>query len=197
MADVRQGMTQQNPTASQPRTQDDESSRAMERRRSPELSASEWTSPFSFMRRFVNDIDRMFEDFGMGSTGSSRQSSGMTRQGTWSPQMDIFERDGKLVLHADLPGMRENDVHVQVDSGVLTIWGERKHQHEHEKGGVYRCERSYGSFQRSVTLPEGVAPESIQASFENGVLEVTMPAPKQTPRGRTVPIQAKQPGVTH
>jgi HSP20 family protein len=83
-------------------------------------------------------------------------------------------------------------VKVTLHEGVLTIEGERNDEHQQERGGVFRRERNYGRFRRQIALPEGVDPESIKASFENGVLEVTMPLPKQsTERGRSIPIQAK------
>jgi HSP20 family protein len=145
-------------------------------------------SPFSMMERLMGDMGRLFEDF----TGPlmPRGEAAFARS-NWIPQVDVFEREGNLIVHADLPGMKQEDVSVNVDNGVLTVSGERSHKHEHESGGVYRCERSYGSFQRSLALPEGVNPESIQASFENGVLEVTMPMPEQqAPKGRAIPIQS-------
>jgi HSP20 family protein len=71
----------------------------------------------------------------------------------WAPQVDIFKRGNELVVHADLAGLKQEDVRVNVDRGVLTISGERRHEHEHDKGGVYQCERSYGAFQRALTLP--------------------------------------------
>lgn len=152
-------------------------------------------SPFTFIRRFMNDMDRLFGDFGFGPSFSSGAAQ-WPGEPMWEPRVDVFEREGQLVIHADLPGMRDQDVSVQVDNDVLTISGERRHEHEHKKGGVYRCERSYGSFQRSLPLPEGVNPDSIQASIENGLLEVTMPMPKQTgPRGRQVQIRPKGPGA--
>ena len=154
------------------------------------------------MGRLMNEMDRMFEDFGMGSTfgGVLRPRHPATAQRRmWAPQVDVFEREGTLVVHADLPGTRQEDVNVRIDDGVLIVSGERTHEHSHEKGGVYQCERSYGTFQRQIPLPEGVAPESVSASFDNGVLEVTMPMPTQRAQasGRTIPIQAKAKAVTH
>ncbi len=167
-------------------------------RRSAELSPRGET-PLSLMRRFRDDMDRMFDDFGMGSLFESslypRYAESSLGRGLWTPRVDVFERDGKLIVHADLPGLQQQDVRVNVESDVLTIAGERSHQHEHEKGGVYQCERSFGSFERRIALPEGVAPESVNASFENGVLEVTMPMPKQqASKGRSIPIQSKAKG---
>src|SRR5262245_35497357 len=95
----------------------------------------------------------------------------------WLPAMDLVEADGQYVLRADLPGLGQDDVSIELDERVLTISGERKSEHESSKDGYRRVERASGSFKRSVTLPEGVDPEAISASFENGVLEVSIPKP--------------------
>lgn len=167
--------------------------------RPAELQRTSSWSPFSLMSRMMNDMDRFFDEFGLGRSSWPR---GMERASTGAdfiPRVDVFERDGKLSVRADLPGMRQEDVKVNVEDGVLTIAGERSHEHEHEKGGVYRCEREYGSFRRSIALPEGVNPDTIQATFEQGVLEVTMPMPeqKQEQKGRTIPIGAKPSTMQH
>lgn len=155
-------------------------------------SRSEPTSPFSFMRDFMNDMDRLFGGFGFGTPTLFRGAENQSM--AWSPQVDISERDGQLLIHADLPGMKQDDIRVNVEEGVLTISGERSSEHEQNQGNVHRRERSYGSFMRSIALPEGVDPESIKASFENGVLEVCMAAPRRDARGRTIPIQPKTSG---
>jgi HSP20 family protein len=154
---------------------------------------SEWASPFTFMRRLMSDMDSLFAEFGFGSPGPGSQlRSGEAN--VWMPQMDVTTRNGELLVHADLPGLKQEDVKVTVHEGVLSIEGERHDQHEQERGGVFRRERSYGRFRRQIALPEGVDPESIKASFENGVLEVTMPLPKESAeRGRSIPIQPKAP----
>jgi HSP20 family protein len=95
----------------------------------------------------------------------------------WLPAMDLVEADGSYVLRADLPGLSQDDVSIELDERVLTISGERKSEHESSKDGYRRVERAFGSFKRSVTLPEGVDPEAISAGFENGVLEVSIPKP--------------------
>ena len=97
----------------------------------------------------------------------------------WIPAMDLVEEDGGYVLRADLPGLSENDVSIELEDNVLTVSGERKSEHEDRKDGYYRIERASGSFSRSLTLPEGIEPESIQARFDNGVLEVRIPKPEE------------------
>lgn len=166
-----------------------------------ELTRSPAASPFSFMRRFMSDMDSLFEDFGFGTPLLSRMGQGglgapWSEQATlWSPQVDITTRDGQLLIHADLPGLRQEDVNVTVQGDVLTISGQRENRHEESRGGVVRRERSYGSFRREIPLPEGVDPENIKASFESGVLEVSMPLPREAAQqGRTIPITPKPSG---
>ena len=97
----------------------------------------------------------------------------------WVPAMDLVQTESSYVLKADLPGLSESDVNIELDDNVLTISGERKAEHTDRKAGYYRVERSYGSFRRSLTLPEGVDADAVKATFENGVLEVTVPKPAQ------------------
>lgn len=164
-------------------------------RRSPAIMRPEGASyPFSMMGRFMGDIGRLFEDFGFGRDFAAPlipRGENVLGRATWTPQVDVFERDGNLVVHADLPGLRQEDVNVSIDDGLLTLSGERTLTEEHEKGGVYHRERSYGSFQRSLALPDGIDPERVQATFDNGVLVVTMPLPPQQARkGRAIPIRS-------
>jgi HSP20 family protein len=105
---------------------------------------------------------------------------------TWLPNIDVFERDGKLVTRVDLPGLKKEDVSVEVTDGRLSISGERKATVEEKKDRLYRWEREYGHFCRVVPLPDRVAPADVQASFVDGVLEVTVP----------LPVKAESPVVT-
>ena len=97
----------------------------------------------------------------------------------WIPAMDLVEEDGRFVLRADLPGIAEQDVSIELEDNVLTISGQRSSEHEDRKDGYYRIERASGHFSRSLTLPDGVDPQSIEAHFENGVLEVAIPKPEE------------------
>ena len=97
----------------------------------------------------------------------------------WIPAIDLVENEHEYVLRADLPGLSENDINVELANDVLTVSGERKSEHEERKQGYYRVERSSGAFRRSIRLPDGVDPESVQASFDRGVLEVTVPKPER------------------
>jgi HSP20 family protein len=118
---------------------------------------------------FTREIDRVFDAF-FGQTDQGRR---------WVPPMDLVEAEDHFVLKADLPGLREGDVNIEVQDGTLTISGERKSEHEQRERGWYRIERSFGSFNRSLTLPDGVDPDGIAASFSDGVLEVRIPKPEE------------------
>jgi len=97
----------------------------------------------------------------------------------WTPPMDLLETESHFVLRADLPGMTESDVAIELEDNVLTVSGERKTEHEDKREGFYRVERSFGRFSRSLTLPKGIDPEAVSARFENGVLEVRVPKPEE------------------
>ena len=97
----------------------------------------------------------------------------------WMPAMDLVEAEGEFVLRADLPGLSEDDVKIELEDSTLTISGERRSEHETEDEGYYRLERATGAFSRSLTLPEGVDPEHVKASFDKGVLEVRIPKPEE------------------
>jgi HSP20 family protein len=114
----------------------------------------------------------------------------------WIPAMDLVEEDEHYVLSADLPGVDEKDVKVELEDGVLTISGERKSEYEDRKEGYHRIERASGSFSRSLTLPEGIDPESVEANFENGVLAVRIPKPEERkPRRVAISVGGKAPDI--
>jgi len=152
------------------------------------------------MRRFAEEMDQLFENFGL-QTGW-RMPSLLTRghellrreagfaPGDWSPRIDVLERDGQFVVHADLPGLTKDDVKVDVTDDVVTIQGERKHHKKEEREGYCYSECSYGSFFRTIPLPAGAEAAKAQAQFNNGVLEITMPAPKQgAPKARRLEVR--------
>jgi HSP20 family protein len=97
----------------------------------------------------------------------------------WMPAMDLVESKEHFVLRADLPGLTEDDVKIELEDGTLTISGERKAEHESNEEGFYRVERAFGQFSRSLTLPKGVDPEAVSAHFDRGVLEVRIPKPEE------------------
>jgi HSP20 family protein len=112
----------------------------------------------------------------------------------WVPATDLVEEGDHYVLRADVPGVSEDDVKVELEDNVLTISGERKSEHEQRKNGYYRIERASGRFARSLTLPEGVDAASIKARFENGVLEVSIPKPaERKPHRVAIDVGEKSP----
>ena len=132
-------------------------------------------SPFALMRRFSDEMDRMFE----GRRGELAP---------WSPAVDVSERDGKLEIRADLPGLNEKDVKVEVTDEGLIIQGERKREHEEHREGYHRSERSYGQFYRVVPLPEGGNADQGRGEFRYGELRVSVPVPEQHRMSREIPI---------
>lgn len=145
----------------------------------------DWSSPFAIMRRFQDEFDRFF-----GSPGSSRNwMPAPDERLDWAPSVDVFQRGSDLVVRADLPGVSKDDIEVEVNDDSLTIRGERRYEREEERDGVYRSERSYGTFARVVPLPEGAIADSAKASFRDGVLEVVLQAPgREVKRGRRIEI---------
>lgn len=143
-------------------------------------------SPFgSLFQRWNEEMDRVFEDFGFGRGRLARGAEATQ----WSPQIEMLQRGNDLVVRADLPGLTKEDIHVDIADDTLTIRGERRQEQEEEREGWYRSERSYGSFYRSVPLPEGAIADSAKASFKDGVLEITLQAPpREVSRGRKVNV---------
>jgi HSP20 family protein len=137
------------------------------------------------------EVNRLFGTFFDAPTGAGN-GIGARR---WIPAMDLVEEGEQYVLRADLPGVREEDVKVELDDDVLTISGERKSEHEERRDGYHRIERASGSFSRSLTVPDGVDPERVQARFENGVLEVRVPKPEQRKPRRVAISVGDRPAV--
>lgn len=109
----------------------------------------------------------------------------------WSPQVETFQRGDQFVVRADLPGLKKDDVSIELTDDSLIIQGERREEHEEDRDGYYRSERSYGSFYRTVPLPEGAITESAKANFNDGVLEITVQAPpREVSRRRRIEIGA-------
>jgi HSP20 family protein len=129
--------------------------------------------PLNLLRQITSEFDRMFEE----PWGFVRLPTTTIETANWAPKVDIVTKDNKLVTRIDLPGMKKEDVNVEVAEGVLTLSGERKKEFKEEKDNYFREEREYGSFCRRVPLPKGVKPEDVKASFTNGVLEVVVPLP--------------------
>jgi len=151
----------------------------------PATLAASQGSPFAFMRRFTEEMDHLFADFGFGWHLPSALTRGrelLRREvglipAEWSPRVDIQERDGQLLVRADLPGLSKDDIKVEIKEDMLSIQGERKQEKKEEREGYFYNECTYGSFYRAVPLPEGVEASKATAEFKNGVLEIAMPAP--------------------
>ena len=140
--------------------------------------------PLRELSSLQNEMNRLFNTvFDAPAPGNGGQAR------RWVPAMDLLETDEHFVLRADLPGLSEEDVKLEVQDNVLTLSGERRIEHEATKEGFYRVERSSGSFTRSLTLPEGVNLDAIAASFDKGVLEVRIPKPEER-KPRRVQIKA-------
>jgi HSP20 family protein len=131
-----------------------------------------------------SEMNRLFNTFFDTPTGGG--NGGAARR--WVPSMDLVETDEHFVLRADLPGVAEEDVAIELEDNVLTVSGERKAEHEEKREGFYRMERSFGAFRRSLALPEGVDADAIGATFDRGVLEVRIPKPAER-KPRKVAIQ--------
>jgi HSP20 family protein len=157
--------------------------------------ASGGLDPFALLRQMTSELDRVLDEWPalrlplFGKTAASESNA-------WSPKIDVFERDNRLVIRVDLPGTKKEDVEVQVTDGFLAVSGERKRETEQKKDNVYRTEREYGRFYRSVPLAEGVKLEDVKAAFADGILEVSIPLPARTKTNvRKVEIEESKPAA--
>jgi len=144
--------------------------------------------PFRELSSLQTEMNRLFN----AAFDTSPAGNGGNRR--WAPAMDLLETEAHFVLRADLPGMTESDVNIELEDNVLTVSGERKAEREEKREGFYRVERAFGSFSRSLTLPKGVDAEAVTAGFDNGVLEVRIPKPEQRkPRKITIGTAGEEP----
>jgi HSP20 family protein len=130
--------------------------------------------PLRELTTLQNEMNRLF-----GTVFDTPTPSNGGTMRRWMPAMDLVETNDHFVLRADLPGLSEEDVNIEVEDRVLTVSGERKAEQTQSKDGYHRIERAFGSFSRSLTLPEGIDAEAVTASFDRGVLEVQIPKPEQ------------------
>lgn len=141
------------------------------------------------LRQMTSEFDRMFDEPFWPFRWPVRAFNAPTVAG-WSPEIDVFEKDNRLITRIDLPGMKKEDVKVEVTDGHLAISGERRSEAEEERENYHRCEREYGTFFRTVPLPAGVTFDDVKATFSDGVLEVSVPLPaKAESTVRRVAIQ--------
>ena len=139
--------------------------------------------PFRELRSLQDEVNRVF------SSSFNRGGDNELTRGAWSPSVDIYENKDHIVMEAELPGMRPEDVDISIENNVLTLHGERKFEKKDEQDNFHRVERSYGSFTRSFTLPPTVTSENIDASFDNGVLKLTL-AKREEAKPRRIEIKA-------
>lgn len=131
-------------------------------------------TPFTLMRRFGDELERVF-----GKEGEVT---------AWRPAIDVAVEKGRIVVHADLPGLKKEEVKVTITGDVLAIEGERKTETEEKKGGWVHTERNYGKFYRAITLPEGADTTKVTAEFADGVLTTMIPIPAITPEVKEIPV---------
>src|SRR3954471_6022357 len=132
--------------------------------------------PVRELTSLQSEMNRLFNTF-FDTPSAGNGNGGAVRR--WVPSMDLVETEDHFVLRADLPGLSEEDVAIEIEERVLTVSGERKAEHETTKEGYHRVERAFGKFSRSLTLPEGVDAEAVTASFDKGVLEISIPKPEE------------------
>jgi HSP20 family protein len=148
------------------------------------------------MTRISEEMDHWFDRAAreMGFPRRSSLSRGLFGRradaGLWAPRIEAFQKGDRFIVRAELPGMKKDDVEVELSEEAITIRGERREDHEEERGGYFHTEREYGQFSRTIPLPEGVIGESAQANFKDGVLEISMQAaPAETARGRRLEVK--------
>ena len=146
----------------------------------PMLPFDSWfgVSPFGLMRQFSDEIDRMLR----GATRGADIDS-------WSPVIDVHQSGGALIVAAELPGLKREDVKVELTDDALILEGERKREEKEDQEGYHRWERSYGRFYRAIPLPEGARTDQVKAELKDGVLKVSIPIPETKKKLREVPIQ--------
>lgn len=137
------------------------------------------TTPFTLMRRFGDELERVF---GKGAEPAA-----------WLPAIDVRLDKGKMLVHAELPGLKKENVKVAITGDLLTIEGERKAETEEKRGGYVHTERSYGRFYRAIALPEGAETEKVAAEFADGLLTITVPVPEATPVVKEIPVGEGKP----
>lgn len=155
--------------------------------KSKELVPAAFQSPFTLMRRLSDEMERMFDDFNIRRPLALLAPEIRTFE--WAPAIEVVEKDKKLFVRAELPGLTKDDVKIELTDELLTIKGERKQEREEKKEGYFQTERFYGSFFRQVALPEGVNAETARAIFKDGILEIQLPIEVKKPIGRTLPIE--------
>ncbi len=142
------------------------------------------------MRRMHEEMDRVFSEAFGGRQGTAGVGGGLAG---WSPAVEVSERDNQMVVCAELPGLKPEDVKVEVTEDAVVIEGERKQEHEEKQGGRWHSERRYGRFYRTIPLPEGASADQARADFNNGELQVIVPVQRPESKRRQIPIGGASP----
>jgi len=137
--------------------------------------------PFALMREFTDEMDRMFKGAPLGEGAALA---------AWTPTVDVTRCNGDLVVTAELPGLKKEEVKVEMTEDALVIEGERKREHKTDHEGYHRMERSYGKFYRSIPLPKEAKTDLAKAELNEGVLKITVPVGEAKPKAREIPIAA-------
>jgi HSP20 family protein len=150
-------------------------------------------SPFTFMRRFADDMERMFEDWRIGPSRLNqlfkKDPEFMEMEKfAFAPQIETLHKDNRFIVRTDLPGVNKDDVNVEIRDNMLMIRGERKHSKEEKHEGYFHSERAYGSFFRRIPLPEGINMDKTEATFRDGVLEISMKVPEKPVNRKKIEI---------
>lgn len=156
-----------------------------------------WNDPFGFMRRMSEDMDQLIDKFVGRQLNDARLRAGgsvspISGTSGWTPPVEVAQREQQFVVCAELPGVRREDVHIEIRRDRLTIEGERNPEPQHEATECRRSERSYGHFYRVIALPPGADPDAASASMRDGLLEITVPVPGNGRQGRKLDIQTPQ-----
>jgi len=161
------------------------------RRREPEVEVIPGYAgdPFAVMRGMVEDLNRMMDELWSAPSLLATRGDWGGFADTWLPEIEVRRTDGALVVTADLPGLRREDIDIELVDGALRIAGERTLEQKDEREGVLRSERRYGRFERVVPLPDGVDEDKVTARFADGVLEVTVPLTAEAARSRKIAVE--------
>jgi HSP20 family protein len=179
----QRGQTPQGRQQGQERQGEGQQSGTMARRSA--LPSGLFMNPFALLGRLAEEMTGVFAE----AAPQGQAGGGQVAPTVWAPDIDVFQRGNELVIRADLPGVNLDDLVVEISDDAVTLSGERMEERREDQDGVYRVERSYGAFYRVIPLPEGAIVDQANATFRDGVLEITIPAPpEQVSRGRRLQV---------
>jgi len=148
-----------------------------------------WNDPFRDLQRFQDQMNRLFDT---AFSSASRPTGQESATSLWAPSVDIVETPEKLTFQAEVPGFKEDDLHLSVEAGTLSLEGERRFEEETKEKTYHRVERSYGRFFRSFALPSNVDATQVKANLANGILTVDLPK-REEARSKQIPIGSDGP----